>query len=192
MEILSRGVAGLLQTRYLKGSNFCNSKFFRYFWYKFFDIKFFILENVIPQMSLWLTYQTCASIFWSTKYTQRKIHLLGIYVVVKQVTLRPKKMIHTFVTQLDLVSIFCKVSASQTLRTVEVVSKGQKRKKDRKQRKKQNFLALGDLVRSSNKVFIEGNSLLLDRQFLRQQYTYMTGWLRDKVMWLRLTTMRYF
>ena len=46
-----------------------------------------------------------------------------------------------------------------------VVSVGQKaktkkkQKKDRKQTEKQNFLALGDLVRSSNKVFIENNSL---------------------------------
>ena len=36
-----------------------------------------------------------------------------------------------------------------------------KRKKDIKQREKQKFLALGDLVRSINKVFIKGNSLFL-------------------------------
>ena len=39
----------------------------------------------------------------------------------------------------------------------------EKRKKDIKQREKQKFLALGDLVRSSKKVFIEGNSLFLNR-----------------------------
>ena len=38
-----------------------------------------------------------------------------------------------------------------------------KRKKDRKQREKQKFLALGDFLRSSNKVFIEDNSLFLAR-----------------------------
>ena len=35
------------------------------------------------------------------------------------------------------------------------------RKKDRKQKNKQNVLALGDLARSSNKVFIERNSWFL-------------------------------
>ena len=35
-----------------------------------------------------------------------------------------------------------------------------KRKKEIKQREKQKFLALGDLVRSSKKVFIEGNQLV--------------------------------
>ena len=39
---------------------------------KFFDVKFFILENVMPQMLLSLIYQTRASFFWSTRYTQRK------------------------------------------------------------------------------------------------------------------------
>ena len=58
--------------------------------------------------------------------------------------------------------------------------------------KKQNFLALGDLVRNSNKVFIKRNSLFLAHYFLCQQQTYMMEWLRDNVMWLRLTTIRYF
>ena len=34
---------------------------------------------------------------------------------------------------------------------------------DKKQREKQNFVALGDLVRSTKKVFIDGNSLFLAR-----------------------------
>ena len=46
-------------------------------------------------------------------------------------------------------------------------------------------------MRSSNKVFIERNSLLLARCFLCQQQIYMMEWLRDDVTWLRLTTMRY-
>ena len=66
------------------------------------------------------------------------------------------------------------------------------RNKDIKQREKQKFLALGDFVRSSKKVFIKGNSLFLTRQFLRHQQTYMMEWLRDKVMLLRLTAVRYF
>ena len=52
-----------------------NSKLFRYFRYKFFDVKFFILDNAIPQMLLSLIYQTRVSFFWSTKYTQRKINI---------------------------------------------------------------------------------------------------------------------
>ena len=70
--------------------------------------------------------------------------------------------------------------------------KRKKRKKDIKKREKQNFLPLGALARSSEKVFIEGNSLFLTCQFLRQQQTYMMEWLRDKAMLLRLTTLRYF
>ena len=38
-----------------------------------------------------------------------------------------------------------------------------KRNKDIKQTEKQKFLALGDLVMSSKKVFIEGNSVFLAR-----------------------------
>ena len=40
----------------------------------FCDIKFFILENVIPQMPLTEIYQTCTSFFWLTRYTQQKIN----------------------------------------------------------------------------------------------------------------------
>ena len=54
-----------------EGSNYYNSKLFHYFWNKIFDVKFFILENVIPPLSL--IYQTRASFFWPTKYRQRKI-----------------------------------------------------------------------------------------------------------------------
>ena len=56
----SRGVARLLQTKHLK----------------YFHVKVFIFENVIPQMPLWLIYQTHAfwSFFWSIKYTQWKIN----------------------------------------------------------------------------------------------------------------------
>ena len=48
----SGGVARPLQTKHFKGSNYYNSKLFRYFPRKLFDDKFFILENVIPQMQL--------------------------------------------------------------------------------------------------------------------------------------------
>ena len=70
--------------------------------------------------------------------------------------------------------------------------KRKKLNKDIKQRGKQKFLALGDLVRSSKNIFIKGNSMFLACQFLRQQQTYMMEQLRDKVILLRLTTMRYF
>ena len=39
---------------------------------KFFDVKFFILENVIPQMPLSVIYQTPASFFWSTRLRNGK------------------------------------------------------------------------------------------------------------------------
>ena len=70
----NRGVASSLQTKHLMGSNYYNSKLFRYFRYKCFDVKFFILENVIPQMPLSLIYQTRASFFRSTKETEREIN----------------------------------------------------------------------------------------------------------------------
>ena len=34
--------------------------------FSIFDVNFFILENVIPQMPLSVTYQTRASFFWTT------------------------------------------------------------------------------------------------------------------------------
>ena len=67
-----------------------------------------------------------------------------------------------------------------------MVSKGQqaetKKKKKKKRNKeidqaeKQNFLALGNLVRSSNKVFIESQRL-----FLCQQKEDMIEWQRDRL-----------
>ena len=52
-------------------------------------------------------------------------------------------------------------SESKPCKYAVVISIGQKRirRKDIKQREKQKFLGLGDLVRSSKKVFIECNSL---------------------------------
>ena len=70
----NRGVARPLQTKNLKRSDYYNSKYLRYFWYKFFDVKFFIFENAIRQMPLPLIYRTSTSFFWSTKYMQRKIN----------------------------------------------------------------------------------------------------------------------
>ena len=67
-----KGAARTLQTKHLKGSNYYNSKFFWYFEYNFFDVKFLILENFILHMSLSMIYQTRLSLFWSTKYTQQK------------------------------------------------------------------------------------------------------------------------
>ena len=49
-------------------------------------------------MQVSLIYETSVSFFWSTKYIQQKINTLGIYVVVNQGALRPKEMIHVFVT----------------------------------------------------------------------------------------------
>ena len=88
-----------------------------------------------------------------------------------------------FVTQGDLVQCFL-MNLSEpnpaNLRQWSQQAKKRKRKKqkeDRKQTEKQNFLALGDQVRSSNNVFIESNNMM--------------EWLKDKVMWKRLTKMRY-
>ena len=92
------------------------------------------------------------------KYTTENKDVLGIYVVVNLVTLRPKDMIQMFVTYGELVSIFWGVWVSRTL---QICSSGlnrpkkterKKLKKDRKQREKQNFLAFVDFVRSRNKV----------------------------------------
>ena len=58
------------------------------------------------------------------------------------------------------------------------------------QRDAKEFVALGDLVTSSKKVYIEGSSLFLARQFLRQQQTDKMKWLRDKVMLLWLTIIK--
>ena len=74
---------------------------------KFFDVKIFILENVTPQVPLSVIYQISASYFGQQDYATENMHLLGIYAVVNQVTLRPKEIIHTFVT---LVSTFCRGS----------------------------------------------------------------------------------
>ena len=52
-----------------------------------------------------------------------------------------------------------------------VVSIGQKTKERQKADRQKNFLKLDDLVRSNNKVFIEGGSF-----FLRQQQTWWNSW----------------
>ena len=49
---------------------------------KFFDVNFFIFENVIPQIPLSVIYQNTRPSF-----AQQKMHLLGIYAVVNQITL---------------------------------------------------------------------------------------------------------
>ena len=65
----------------------------------FFEVKFFILESVIPQIPVSVTYQTCARPFLVNKvYATENKHLFGIYAVVNQVTLCPKEIIHMFVT----------------------------------------------------------------------------------------------
>ena len=63
-----------------------------------------------------------------------------------------------------MVSIFCRVRVSQTLQICSSglnrpKSENEKYERKTEQREKQNFLALGDLVRSSNKVFIESQRL---------------------------------
>ena len=56
---------------------------------------------------------------------------------------------------------------------------------------KQHFLTLGDLVKSSNKVFIKSNGFrFCFARFFAPTAEYMMEWLRDKVMWRRLTKMR--
>ena len=42
------------------------------FFDKFFEVKFFILENVIPQMPLSVIYQTRVFSFWSTRLRNGK------------------------------------------------------------------------------------------------------------------------
>ena len=54
--------------------------------------------------------------------------------------------------------------------------KRKKRKKDREQAEKQNFIALADLVRSRNKVFIESQRL-----FFCQQKEDMMEWPRHRI-----------
>ena len=74
-------------------------------------------------------------------------------------------------------------------------SENQKKKKQKTEsRRRKKFLALGDLVRCSNKVFIESNSfrLWLASFFFEPTVAYMMEWLKDKVMWQRLRKMRYF
>ena len=76
-----------------------------------------------------------------------------------------------------------------------MVTIGQKAKTKKKQKKdiKQVLGDLGDLVRSSNKVFIESNIFRFwFASFFAPTAAYMMEWLRDKVMWQRLTKMRYF
>ena len=61
---------------------------------KFFDIKFFILENVIPQIANATVddlSSMCILLFVNKIYATENEHLLGIYAVVKQITLRPKE-----------------------------------------------------------------------------------------------------
>ena len=65
---------------------------------KFFYVKLFILENVILQMPLSVVYQTRAYFLWSTRYRTENKHLLVVYAVVNQITLRPKEIIHMSVT----------------------------------------------------------------------------------------------
>ena len=83
-------------------------------------------------------------------YKTENKHLLGIYAVVNQVTLRLKYMIHMFVTKGDLVSIFWGVWVSQTPQMCSSSlnwpknEKEKKWKKDRKQRERQ---------RERNKIF---------------------------------------
>ena len=55
-------------------------------------------------------------------------------------------------------------------------TKKKKLKKERDKAEKQNFLALGNLVRSCNKVFIESQRL-----FLCQQKEDMIEWQRDRL-----------
>ena len=76
-----------------------------------------------------------------------------------------------------------------------MVTIGQKAKTKKKQKKdiKQVLGDLGDLVRSSNKVFIESNIFRFwFASFFAPTAAYMMEWLRDKVMWQRLTKLRYF
>ena len=68
---------------------------------------------------------------------------------------------------------FAGVRVSQTL---QICEKRKTRKKE--QPEKQNFLALGDLVRSSNKVFIES------QRFFCQQKEDMMEWPRDRLCYV--------
>ena len=90
-------------------------------------------------------------------------------------------------TNLSSLRVSCERALSQTLASIAQKAKTKKQKKDRKQTEKQNYLALGDLVRSSNKVFIESNSFRLWlASFSAPKLAHMMEWLRDKVMRQRL------
>ena len=52
-------------------------------------------------------------------YTTENKRLLGIYAVVDQVTLRPKGMIHMFVTYGDLVSTFYRSLSESNLANLQ-------------------------------------------------------------------------
>ena len=99
----TRGVARFLQAKHLKGSNYYNCELFRYFRYEVFDVKLFILENVIPQITVADLSNTRVLLLVNKLYTTKNKCLLGIYAIVNQVNLRLKEMIHMFVTYGDLV-----------------------------------------------------------------------------------------
>ena len=141
-----------------------------------FGISFFTSNILVLRMS----HRIChccwaikhALFFSSSKYKQRKIR---IYAVVNQVTLHPKEKIYIFVTEGDFTLGGIKVTCLVLLEGFQwvkpwkfavVISIGQKtktkkRKKVIKHREKQKFLALGDLMRCTKEVSIEGNSLFL-------------------------------
>ena len=113
---------------------------------------------------------TCFLLLVNKMNATENKHLLEIYAVVNQLTLRPKKIIHMFVIQGDLVSTFCRGLTESNLANLQQWSqqaekrKRKKRKKEREQDEKQNFLVLGDSLRSSNKIFIGSQRSLFCQQ----------------------------
>ena len=135
---------------------------------KFFDIKLLILENVIPQMSLSPIYQTWASFFWSTKYTQREINTNGFMQEWTRLHYAQKRWLMCLLLRVTWLVFSEGFEWVKLCKFAVVVSIGQKKKRIKtKERQKaeggRKFSGVRWLGEESNKIFIEGNSLSLAR-----------------------------
>ena len=102
----------------------------------------------------------------SNIYKMENKHLLGTYAVVDQVTLLPKEVNHKFVAYDDLVRTIWWVWVTQVVKifSSSLNMPKNERKTENRAKTKVYFLALGDLVRSCNKIFIKCHRFLLRQQ----------------------------
>ena len=127
-------------------------------------------------MPLSAIYQTRASFFWSTRHTQR------LPRHTQRWTRLPYTQTRLLICSILKVNWLVSSNKSEWIKpckfavevSIDQKKKTKKQKKDRKQREKNIFLALSDLVRSSNKVFMEEHSL-----FIRQQQTHW--WIASEI-----------